>query len=246
MAIDTGSEEWRLRKELAAAFRLAHYYGWAEGINNHITARLNEESFLMNPLGLGWHEIKASDLVKIHFSGEIVIPKDASLAPAGLNFHRAILNARPDVNATIHIHPKAGVVVSATRQGLMIVDQSGCELHDRVAYHEFKGIASKTEEAEQIVADLGTNMLMIMWNHGLLSVGSGVGEAFIWMMRLIAACELQVSLLATGAEIRHIPEAVLRKTAEKMHRRQGDAPAGQLEWVMNLRLAEQLDPTFRT
>lgn len=240
--------EWQTRVNLAAAFRLSCHFGWNTGISNHITARVPEEKehFLMNPLGLGWHEITASSLVKVDYEGNVLGEIDAKLAPAGLNFHSAIHAARPQVNCSFHIHPKAGVVIAATKRGLMIVDQSACELYDQVAYHEFEGIATKKDEAARIIADLGEKRVMIMWNHGLLTVGRTVGEAFVYMKRLITACELQVTLMATGAEIREIPEKIIRFTVSQMRKRQGDAPAGRLEWEMYLRLAEKLDPSFLT
>ena len=240
--------EWEARVNLAAAFRIAHHFGWNTGINNHITARVPDEPahFLMNPLGLGWHEITASSLVKADYEGNLLSETDLTLAPAGFNFHSAIQAAKPEIACTFHLHPRAGVVVSATREGLLIVDQSACALYGQVAYHDFEGIAEEKDEAPRIIADLGDRFAMIMWNHGLLTVGRTVGEAFVYMKRLITACEVQVSLMATGAEIRRIPEDVMAFTVRQMQARRGNGPAGALDWKMYLRLAEKLDPAFRT
>lgn len=240
-------EEWDTRVNLAAAFRVAYHYGWNRRINNHMTARVPDEPdhFLMNPVGLGWHEVTASNLVKADYDGNLLSETDLALAPAGFNFHSAIQASKRDINCTFHIHPKAGVVVSAMKNGLMIVDQSACGLYGQVAYHEFEGLAQEEDEAPRIIADLGDRPAMIMWNHGLLTVGRTIGEAFFYMQRLITACEVQVDLMTTGAEIRPIPDEVVRHTYEQMAARRHNSPPGGLDWKMHLRLAESLDPSFR-
>lgn len=240
--------EWDTRVNLAAAFRVAHHFGWNDTINNHITARVPDEPehFLMNPVGLGWHEVTASNLIKADFAGNILSETDMTLAPAGFNFHSAIIDRMRHLNCVFHIHPIDGVVVSAMKDGLLIVDQSSCALHGHVSYHDFEGLAQEKDEAPRIIADLGGNYVMIMWNHGLLSVGRTIGEAFGYMRRLVSACEKQVQLMSTGAEIRHIPDDVLRFTQQQMARRRGNSPLGGLDWKMYLRLAEKLDPAFRT
>ena len=149
--------EWETRVELAAAFRMAYHLGWNDRLVNHITARVPDQPdlFLMNPHGLGWHEITASCLVKADFKGNIKSDADASLAPAGLNFHSAILAAKSGVNCVCHTHPTAGVVISATRAGLKIHDQTGCLLHGQLGYHDFEGYAREEDEAPRIIRDLG-------------------------------------------------------------------------------------------
>lgn len=240
--------EWETRVNLAAAFRVAYHLGWNDRLVNHITARVPDEPdhFLMNPHGLGWHEVTASSLVKADFDGRILSEGDVELAPAGLNFHSAILREKPEVNCVCHTHPMAGVVISATRCGLKILDQTGCTLHRDVAYHEFEGYARAKDEAAQIVADLGDCRAMIMWNHGLLSVGRDIGEAFVFMRRLIAACELQERVMALGTEIREIPEEVKDYTKEQGDKRRPNQPLGGPEWRMNLRLADRLYPDYKT
>ena len=239
--------EWETRVDLAAAFRIAYHFGWNETARNHITARVPDapDRFLMNPQGLGWHEVTASSLVRADFAGNILNETDFTLAPAGLNFHSAILAARAHINCVLHIHPTAGVVVSATKDGLMHIDQGSCRLYRQVAYHEFEGLAQDKDEAPRIIEDLGDKPVMIMWNHGLLSVGRTIGEAFSYMHTLVQACETQVRLMATGAEIRRIPEEVCEHTYRQMAARRGDAPSGQADWQMHRRLAERLDPAFR-
>ncbi|MDX1483047.1 MAG: class II aldolase/adducin family protein [Alphaproteobacteria bacterium] len=242
------ADEWETRVNLAAAFRIAYHLGWNNRLVNHITARVagEPEHFLMNPHGLGWHEVTASSLVKADFDGNIVSDGAAELAPAGLNFHSAILKAKPDLACVCHTHPTAGVVISATRCGLKILDQTGCQLHGEVAYHAFEGYASDADEAPRIVADLGDRKAMIMWNHGLLTVGRTIAEAFSYMRRLIGACELQERVMAMGTEIREIPEDVLDFTKAQVEARRPNQPLGGPEWQMNLRLADQLYPDYKT
>ena len=245
---DVSEAEWETRVNLAAAFRIAHHLGWNNTIRNHITARVPDapDAFLMNPMGLGWHEVTASSLLKIALDGTVLTPAALAPAPAGLNFHSAILRAKPGLACTLHVHPLDGVVVSATRQGLTHVDQGGCSLYGEVAYHDFEGIAQEEDEGPRIVADLGDKQAMIMLNHGLLSVGRTIGEAFSTMVRLTTACTLQVKLMAAGADIRHLPEDIVRHTHAQMAARRGNKPEGELDWQMYLRLADQLDPGFRT
>lgn len=237
--------ERQTRVELAAAFRIAYHLGWNNKITNHITARIPDEPgcFLMNSHGFGWHEITASNLVKVKLDGTVLTP-GANVGPAGLNFHSAILAAKPAIASVIHTHTRPGVVVSALKHGLMIVDQSGCALHRQVGYHDFEGYASEKDEAPRILADLGERHTLIMRNHGLLSVGRTVGEAFAYMQRLIDACALQVELMSTGAEINPIPDDVLAHTRAQIDRRYGNKPYGVAEWKMCVRLAAELDPTF--
>ncbi len=240
--------EWDARVNLAAAFRIAYHLGWNNRLVNHITARVPDEPnhFLMNPHGLGWHEVTASNLVKADFDGNILTEGDVELAPAGLNFHSAILREKPEVNCVCHTHPTPGVVISATRTGLKILDQTGCMLHGEVGYHAFEGYAKEKDEAPRIIADLGDRKTMIMWNHGLLSVGRTVGEAFSFMRRLIGACELQERVMALGTEIREIPKDVMDFTKIQIDQRNQNKPVGGPEWRMNLRLADELYPGYKT
>lgn len=238
--------ERALRIELAAAFRIAYHLGWNDRITNHITAKLPDEPdfFLMNPHGLGWHEITASKLVKVGFDGTIVDGVDSTVAPAGFNFHSAILAGKPDVACVVHTHTTAGVVVSAMKGGLMILDQSGTQIHGQFGYHDFEGYASERDEAPRIIADLGEGHTLIMRNHGLLSVGRTIGEAFVYMRRLIDACDLQVRLMSTGAEINPLPPAALAMARQQSARRHGNRPYGEPEWRMYMRLAKDLYPKF--
>lgn len=238
--------EWETRVELAAAFRIAHALGWNDGVTNHITARLPDASdqFIICPQGLGWDEMTASNLIKADVSGRILSQSELSPGPAGLNFHSAILGALPNVACTMHIHPSAGVVISALKQGLMILDQRGCLLNNEVAYHDFEGYAKAKDEAPRIVAELGKKRTMIMRNHGLLAVGRTLGEMFYFMGKLIKACELQERVMATGGEINPIPPEVIAVANKQSVERYANKPYGNLDWKMLTRRLARVDSSF--
>jgi len=243
---DINEAEWQTRIDLAAACRIAYGLGWNEGPTNHITARLPDtpNHFLMNPQGLGFDEVTASCLVKADLSGQVILDSGLMPGPAGLNFHSAILNARPEIMSTMHIHPIAGIVVSATKCGLMILDQRGCLLYDQVSYHAFEGYARAKDEAPRIIAELGDKHTMIMKNHGLLSAGRNVGEAFHFMDRLIHACELQERVMSMGAEIQTIPEEVIAVANAQSAERYANKPYGEYDWKLLCRRLERADPSF--
>ena len=238
--------ERKLRKELAAAFRIAHHLGWNIDTLNHITLRIPDtDLFLMNPLGLGWDEITASALATVDYDGHVLSHSGIRLATAGFNFHSGILKARPDINCVIHTHEDAGVVIGAIHDGLMIFGQGGCRLCDEVGYHAFEGLANQEDEVPRILYDLGHKHTLIMRNHGLLSVGASVGEAFGWMRALIDACALQERILATGRPYQIIPEDVQNHTKAQMGvSNRGNAPREDHSWQYFIRLAERIDPAF--
>jgi ribulose-5-phosphate 4-epimerase/fuculose-1-phosphate aldolase len=238
--------EWETREELAAAFRAAYHFGWNRTISNHFTARLpdNPAHFLMNPRGLGWHEITAADLVKLDLDGTVLSETELRPGPAGLNFHSAILRAKPELACTMHLHPMQGVVVSALEEGLQFYDQEGCAIYGQVSYHDFEGLAEEQDEAPRIIADLGGKFTMIMRNHGLLAVGRTIGEAFTYMEKLLRACETQVRIMSTGGHARAVPKEVCEHTFRQMEARRGNKPAGELEWKMYRRMVERLDSSL--
>jgi ribulose-5-phosphate 4-epimerase/fuculose-1-phosphate aldolase len=237
--------ERKLRVELAAAFRIGHHLGWNLDTLNHITLRIpGTDTFLMNPLGLGWDEITASSLATVRFDGRILSHSGIRVAPAGFNFHSGILKARPDINCVMHTHETASAVVSSLAGGLMILHQGGCRLHGEVGYHDFEGLAREEDEVPRMLADLGQGHTLIMRNHGLLSIGMTVGEAFGYMRALIDACALQERAMATGGKIVPIPDDVQRHTKAQMLSNRGNGPRDDHSWQYYLRLAERLDPGF--
>ena len=238
--------EWETREELAAAFRAAYHFGWNRTISNHFTARLpdNPAHFLMNPRGLGWHEITAADLVKLDLDGTVLSDTELLPGPAGLNFHSAILRAKPEIGCTMHLHPMQGVIVSALEEGLQFYDQDGCSLYGQVSYHDFEGLAQEEDEAPRIIADLGDKFTMIMRNHGLLTVGRTIGEAFTYMDKLLHACETQVRIMSTGGAARQVSKEVCEHTFRQMEARRGNKPAGEMEWKMYRRMVQRLDASL--
>ena len=238
--------EWDTRVELAAAFRAAYHFGWNRTISNHMTARLpgHPTQFLMNPRGLGWHEITTSDLIKLDFDGNVLSETELMPGPAGLNFHSAVLKAKPEIDCTIHLHAMEGVVVSALGEGLRFYDQDSCTIYGQVSYHEFEGLAEEADEAPRIIADLGQRFTMIMRNHGLLAIGRTIGEAFVYMDKLIHACETQIRIMSTGGTAREVSKEVCEHTYRQMEPRRGNKPSGELEWKMYQRMMQRLDPSF--
>jgi ribulose-5-phosphate 4-epimerase/fuculose-1-phosphate aldolase len=239
--------EWDTRVNLAAAFRIAYHFGWNHTIHNHFAARVPDapDHFVMNPQGLGWHEITASSLITSDFNGNDLTPSDYRLAPAGRNFHGAILDARRDLACVLHVHPKAAVVISATKEGLLPIDQSSSMLYGRVSYHEFEGLAQEAEEGPRIVADLGDNLMLIMQNHGVLTVGRTIAEGFAVLHTLVSCCETQAQLMATGRDYTLVPEDVCKHTQAQIDARHQNRPRGELEWAMYRRLAEKLDRSYK-
>lgn len=238
--------ERALRIELATAFRIAHWLGWNVDTLNHIVARIPEtDTFLMNPLGLAWDEITASSLLTLDYERNVLSHSGAKVAPAGFNFHSGILKKRPDVNCVIHTHAMAGIVVGAVDCELVALSQGGCLLHREVGYHDFEGLARQEDEVPRILRDLGQGHTLIMRNHGLLSIGTSIGEAFAWMRVLIDACTLQERAMATGAKLRPIPEEIqIHAKAQMLGGRVG--LGDDYSWDYWKRLAEQIDPAFAT
>jgi ribulose-5-phosphate 4-epimerase/fuculose-1-phosphate aldolase len=240
--------EWQTRVDMAVCYRIAYHFGWNDTIHNHLSARVPDdpEKFVMNPQGLGWHEMTASSLIKSDFNGNDFNTSEFRLAPAGRNFHGAILKLRPDLNCVFHIHPLASTVVSATRDGLLPLDQSSAMMYGRVSYHDYEGLADEAEEGPRIVEHLGDNLMMIMWNHGLLTVGRTIAEAMAGMAGLVKACENQMHVLALNRPYELVPEEICRKSQDKIYERGQGRPGGALEFKMYRRLAEKLDPSYRT
>ncbi len=236
--------EHKLRVDLAAVFRVAHHLGWNYDTLNHISLRIpGANALLMNPAGLGWDEITASSLATIDFDGNIISHAGLKLAPAGYNFHSGIMKANADINCVFHTHEQAGVIISATGGELPAISQGGCRLHGEVSIHGFEGLANQSDEVPRIIADLGKGHALIMLNHGLLSVGASLSEAFGWMRTLTDECRLVERALATGRKLNVIPEDVQIHTKGQM----GGGRPGPREdhsWQYWLRLAERLDPSF--
>jgi ribulose-5-phosphate 4-epimerase/fuculose-1-phosphate aldolase len=239
-------EEWKIRVDLAAAYRLIAHHGWDDLIFTHLSARVPgpEHHFLLNPYNLMFEEVTASSLVKVDMSGLPVEPSPFITNPAGFTIHSAIHMAREDAHAVIHLHTPHGQAVSAHSEGLLPLTQTAMLIRNEIAYHDYEGVAVDLDERERIVADLGDKGAMLLRNHGTLAVGETVGEAFIKIYFLERACQAQILALSAGeANLNNPPQGSPEVTAQ-----QGKIglkmAAGALAWPALLRKAYRLDPSF--
>lgn len=240
-----GADEWRTRLDLACAYRLAAHYGWTHLVGNHISARVpgTTDQFLINPYGFLYQQITASSLVKIDTDGNTLQDTDFEINRAGFVIHSAIHMARPDLHAVFHTHTNAGAAVSALDCGLLPLTQDFMRFYGRIGYHDFEGIARNTDERQRLVADLGTHYCMILRNHGLLTAGRNVAEAFYFMFHLEKACETQLRVLAANEKYSTPSPEACEKTARQYHR--PDRIFGSREWPALVKLADSLDPSYR-
>ena len=255
-AIDGGMEpmEWDLRVQLACAFRINAHLGWEDAINTHTSMRLPgaEHHFLLNPFGPRFDEIRASDLVKVDQSGQVVGGHtDKPLNEAGFVIHSAIHMRRDDAKCVLHTHTVPGMAVAAMAHGLLPIGLFALGFHDCLSYHEFEGASGTHNLSEQgrLAESLGpVNNAMIMRAHGLLTVGQSVAEAFVWMYRLNKACEVQVMTHGAGGDYVQPSKAAATGTAKgtlDYITTYGTKGPGDEDFAAFMRLMDQLDPSFR-
>lgn len=196
-------EEWKARCDLAALYRLVRMHGWDDLFFTHISMRIPgpEEHFLINPFGLLYEDVTASNLVKVDLEGNVLPPSQYGINPAGYTIHSAIHAAREDVAVAMHLHTIDGVAVAAQKRGLLPISQLAMNILNDVTYHEYEGVALYPEEKERLVADLGEKNLMILRNHGTLSVGHHPFACYVRMFILEKACSVQVRAQGNGAEL---------------------------------------------
>ena len=238
-------EEWAIRIDLAAAYRMVAYYGWDDLIFTHLSARIPgpEHHFLLNPYQLMFEEVTASSLVKVDVHGNPVEPTPFITNPAGFTIHSAVHMAREDAHAVMHLHTPAGQAVSAHDEGLLPLTQTAMLIRGDLAFHDYEGVAVDLDERERIVADLGDKGAMLLRNHGTLAVGGNVGECFVKLYFLERACQAQIMALSAGDRVNRPPQGAAELTAE-----QGNAglkvAANLLAWPALKRKAYRLDPSF--
>jgi ribulose-5-phosphate 4-epimerase/fuculose-1-phosphate aldolase len=203
-------QEWQLRVDLAACYRLIALYGWDDLVFTHISAKIPgpEHHVLINPYGLMFEEITASSLVKIDMACNPVMPTPFKVNPAGFVIHSAIHAVREDAGCVLHTHTRAGVAVSAMKRGLMPISQQASVVLQSLACHDYEGIAVRDDEKARLQANLGTASYLMLRNHGLLTVGRSVAEAFLFMYTFESACQIQVGALA-GGEVIEVGDAVM-------------------------------------
>jgi ribulose-5-phosphate 4-epimerase/fuculose-1-phosphate aldolase len=214
---DVNPEEWQIRVDLAAAYRLVALYGWDDLIFTHISARLPGDGhhFLINPYGMMFEEITASSLIKVDMQGEIVGESDYKVNPAGFTIHSAVHEVRHDAACVMHLHTAAGTAVATQEEGLLPLNQTALVIREQIAYHEYEGIALNHDERPRLQQDLGDKKLMLLWNHGTLALGESIADTFLAMYFLERACEMQVAALAGDRKLHYPSDAVRELTAQQ-------------------------------
>ncbi len=250
-----GVDEWALRVDLAACYRLIAMYGWDDLIFTHISARVPgpEHHFLINPYGLMFDEITASSLVKIDQQGDAVIPTAHPVNRAGFVIHSAIHAAREDIVCVLHTHTIAGVAVSAQAQGLLPISQQATIAMASLAYHDYEGIAVRDDEKPRLQRDLGTCHNLILRNHGLLTVGPTIADAFLRMFTLERACQIQIAAQAGGQQTIAVRQEVLDGVGDAVRKvapgpgpdgAKGNGGGASLAWPALLRRLERVSPGY--
>ncbi|MGP1256666.1 MAG: class II aldolase/adducin family protein [Kiloniellales bacterium] len=245
-----GEAEWQTRVDLAAAYHLVALFEMHDSIFTHISAAVPGEKghFLINPYGNWFDEVTASNLVKIDIDGQVIDdPSGLGINPAGFTIHSAVHMARHDAGCVLHTHTEAGVAVSCQAGGLLPVNQWALQYYGKVAYHDYEAIALDLDERERLIADLGEQPVMILRNHGLMTVGRSIAEAWKLMFNLERTCKAQLQLQASGAAITPVPEEVCAKTA-KQYWDSYDAMASgtrkDIEWAAFRRLLDRKSPGY--
>jgi len=235
-----------LRIDLAACYRLVAMFGWDDLVFTHISARLpgEHDAFLINPYGMLFEEITASSLVKIDKNGDKLAPSEWPVNPAGFVIHSAVHAARPDAGCVLHLHTNAGIAVSAQKDGLLPLSQTATIPLSSLAYHGYEGIALRDDEKPRLVNDLGQAACLILRNHGLLTVGPTIADAFIWMYALQRACEIQVLAQAGRGELVHVDPRIVggvKANLEAVTKGMG----GALAWPALRRKLDRADPSYK-
>jgi ribulose-5-phosphate 4-epimerase/fuculose-1-phosphate aldolase len=240
------AEEWQLRCDLAACYRLVALYGWTDLVFTHISARIPgpDHHFLINPYGLLFEEITASSLVLVDQEGNKVRDTPFPVNRAGFVIHSAIHAAREDVQCVIHTHTRAGVAVSAQKCGVLPISQQSSFLMCSLAYHDYEGVALRDDEKPRLQADLGHATYLMLRNHGLLTVGRSIADAFLAMYLFESTCQIQISAQAGGELLMVDPQIVdfNARAAEVQTEGQG----GGFLWPSLLRKLDRIDPSYRT
>lgn len=239
-------EEWALRVDLACAYRLVAHYRWDDLIFTHLSVRVPgpDHHFLINPYNLMFDEITASSLVKIDVHGNPVMATPYMTNPAGFTIHSAIHMARDDAHAVMHLHTPFGQAVAAHADGLMPITQTAMLIRDEIAYHHYEGVATDLDERERLVADLGNKSAMILRNHGTLTVGETVADAFLKMYFLERACEAQVHALAGGVALLNDPPQGTPEKAAEQGRAGLKLVGNMLAWPALRRKMDRVSPGY--
>lgn len=236
--------EWQQRVDLAAAFRLAHYYRMTDQIYTHLTAKVPQtEHFLINPYGVLFDEVTASCLVKVDLDGNVILdPTGIGINPAGFLIHSCVHRARPELACVLHTHTAAGLAVAAQKRGLLNLTQHAMRFHNRIGYHDYEGVALDISEQARLVRDLGPHKAMILRNHGLLTAGETIRDAFERLYYLERACEAQVRAQAGGVELIECADEIAEKVGVTLDRPGRSAYAN--DWPALRRLLDRIDRSY--
>lgn len=239
------AEEHKARRELAAAFRLVAHFGWDDQLATHMSARLPDGTFLMNPFGLMFDEITASSLMRMELDGTVLeIPDGLMLNPAGYGVHSAVLIGRPDMNSAMHFHTHDGVAVSALKEGLLPLSQNALAVWADVGYHDFEGVVDAARERVSLGRDLGSKHMLLLRNHGTLSCGRSIASAFYRIYSLEWACTAQVRTLSMGRELELPAQSVIDSMMQVQNSGWIDSFAEERFFPAMLSKAERLFPGF--
>jgi len=247
MKAEVSEAEWALRCDLAAAYRLVALYGWSDLVFTHISARVPgpEHHFLINPYGLMFDEITASSLVKVDQQGNKLQDSPFPVNPAGFTIHSCVHAVRDDAGCVLHTHTRAGVAVSAQKNGLLPISQQSTFVLPSLAYHTYEGVALREDEQPRLQADLGRANYLMLRNHGLLTVGKDVASAWLNMYTFENACRIQIDAQSGGAELTEVNPKILDGMGKVMKTVTAGLGAG-IAWPALLRKLDRLDPGYRT
>jgi len=238
-------EEWAIRVDLAAAYRLVAHFGWDDLVFTHISAKIpGTHDFLINPYGLMFDEMTASNMVRVDLAGNKTFESPYDINPAGYTIHSAIHEGREDAGCVLHTHTMEGVAVSCQKQGLLSISQQASIVVQSLSYHDYEGLAMNPDEKVRLQQSLGQSRNFMLRNHGLLTVGRTVSEAFLNMYTFQRACEIQVLAQGNGAELMMIPQTVLDTVPEYSKAVMKGAGAG-LVWPALLRRLDKIDTSYR-
>jgi ribulose-5-phosphate 4-epimerase/fuculose-1-phosphate aldolase len=243
-------QEWQLRVDLAACYRLVALYGWSDLVFTHISAKLPEsvsgeqEQFLINPYGLMFDEITASSLVKVDMQCNKLHNTLFPVNPAGFTIHSAVHEARSDAKCVIHTHTRAGVAVSAQRAGVLPISQQSTFVLGSLSYHDYEGVAFRPDEKPRLQADLGASNFLMLRNHGLLTVGKTIADAFLSMYIFESTCQIQLSAQA-GGDLVQVNPAIVQGVAQAM-KVQTEGQGGAFVWPSLLRKLNRVSTDYQT
>jgi ribulose-5-phosphate 4-epimerase/fuculose-1-phosphate aldolase len=235
--------EWQARVDLAAVYRLVAHHGWDDVIYNHCSMRLpgEERKFLMKRHELLWTEVTASNLVKVDMDADL--DERAGVNRPGFTLHSGVLRGRPDVNCAVHVHTRTGMAIAGLKRGLRMVSQEAVRFFGSLGYHPYEGITEDFGERERILKALGQNRGLIMYNHGLVTVGKTAREGFILMKYLMSAATIQLQMEATGGEMIEVSPVICEKVAAQYATH--DSGRGAADWPAYLRILDGIDPSYR-